>query len=128
MSYQERRIALMAARHNERLLNEHLDGQEAREQREESIDAYVTDNMNDRILAWLDDAEEGVLLECVSETSAEETNDAVAAKMIRLIASGDDGVDNYYLLGKAFYQWIHKGMEDALEPGLRDEAEKELSD
>ena len=108
MSYQERRIALMADRHNERLLNKYLDGQAARERREEAIDAYVNDNMNDRILAWLDDAEEGVLLECVSETSAEETNDATAARMIRAIAAGDDIANNYELLGRAFYAWMLK--------------------
>ncbi len=124
MSYQERRIALMADRHNERLLNDYMDSQDAAEQREKAIDEYVHDNMNDRILAWLDEAAEGVLLECVSETSAEETNDATAARMVRAIAAGNDIANNYELLGRAFYAWMLKGMEDALEPELRDEAGK----
>lgn len=127
MSMSDREIDREADRYHDCQLHDYLDSQEAQDRREEAIDAYVNDNMNDRILAWLDESAEGVLFECVSETSAEETNDATAARMVRAIASGDDISNNYELLGRAFYAWMLKGMEDALEPELRDDAEKELS-
>lgn len=126
MSHSERDIGRMADRHNDNMLNEHLDGMASDEQREERVDAYVAENMNDRILAWLSQEAEGVLFECVSETSAEETNDAIAARMIMAMADGDDSDENNRKLGEAFYKWMRKGMEDAIEPELRDEAEREL--
>ena len=43
MSYQDRRIAIMIDRHNDRLLNEHPDSQEAQEQREDAIEPELRD-------------------------------------------------------------------------------------
>ncbi len=40
-----------------------------------------------------------------NETSAEETNDATAARMVRAIAAGDDISSNYELLGRACSPW-----------------------
>lgn len=126
MTYTDREIDRMADNHNNLLLRNHLDSQDEAEAREEAIEAYVAEHMDERILDWLAEAEEGVVYEIVENTVATETEDKIAAKMIRLIVAGETVDNNFKLLGKAFYSWIHKGMASAIEPELRAEAEKEL--